>query len=76
MDSEWSIGVSYESLRYDFVQAGILPQERLARPRIKKPAMMAWARAKAEMGEYDAQVSDAGWRLMSRKYVRIKTHSH
>ena len=54
-------GVSYESLRYDFVQAGILPEERLARPRIKKPAMMAWARAKAEMGEYDAQVSDAGW---------------
>lgn len=54
-------GVSYESLRFDFVQAGILPEERFARPRIKKPGMMAWARARAEMCGYDAQVSDAGW---------------
>ena len=54
-------GVSYESKRYDFVQAGILPQERLARPRIRMPGMLTWARYKAEMSKLELQVSDAGW---------------
>jgi hypothetical protein len=54
-------GVSYESKRYDFVQSGILPQEGLARPRIRMPGMLTWARCKAEMTGLDLHVSDAGW---------------
>jgi hypothetical protein len=54
-------GVSYESLRHGFVQAGILHQETLGRPRVRKPGMLTWARWKARMSGYELQVSDAGW---------------
>jgi hypothetical protein len=54
-------GISYESLRSGFVQGGILHQEKLARPRVRKPGMLSWARWKAQMTGYELQVSDAGW---------------
>ncbi|MGV0865725.1 hypothetical protein [Mycolicibacterium sp. XJ652] len=54
-------GVSYESLRYGLVLAGTLPEEALARPRVRKPGMLSWARWKSQMSGYELQVADAGW---------------
>jgi hypothetical protein len=54
-------GVSYESFRHGIIRTGTPPEEELSRPRVRKPAMLTWARWKAQMCGYELHVSDAGW---------------
>ncbi|WP_216354302.1 hypothetical protein, partial [Gordonia sp. i37] len=55
-------GISFESSSYGFVHAGALPEDRLARPRLRSLSLFDWAAARSEALDYRIQVSPAGRR--------------
>lgn len=53
-------GLSYEAPSYGFVPAGAAPEDRLSRPKVRKPSLFAWAESKAAGNGYTVSSSGAG----------------
>lgn len=55
-------GTSYQAGRFDFVAAGIRPENRLARPALRDLSLEAWIAAACRQSDMTATPSDAGLR--------------
>ncbi|KJE21179.1 hypothetical protein FF36_04519 [Frankia torreyi] len=55
-------GTSYQAGRFDFVAAGIRPENRLTRPRLRDLSLEAWIAAACRQYDMTAKASDAGLR--------------
>ncbi|MBY8863973.1 hypothetical protein K7711_46440 [Nocardia sp. CA2R105] len=53
-------GISFESGRFDFVAAGAALEWRLARPKLRFPSLLDWARARARLHEMTVTLSSPG----------------
>ena len=53
-------GLSYEALSYGLVPAGAAPEDRVVRPRVRKPSLGAWAHARASLQGLSVETSAAG----------------
>lgn len=56
-------GISFESHRWDFLDAGSPRLSQLARPRLRDLALIRWASCLAEQKKYSIKYSDAGLRV-------------
>lgn len=57
-------GISYQSQRFDFVQAGIRPENRLASVALRDLSLEAWLGVKAREHGLEARPSEAGRRAI------------
>lgn len=55
-------GITFDSRRYDFVPAGAIGDQRLARPRLQRLDLGSWIDALARQGGWRTEASDAGTR--------------
>lgn len=53
-------GITWHSARYDFIQAGMAPDQQVARPRVRELSLSDWAAAMSRQRGYANQYSASG----------------